>query len=596
MFPVGQSAALLSASLLALVVFAGSCSTDMGGTMPAGDPVPAGTNVGPQGPPGPQGIQGPQGPPGPAGSDATVTAGDGVMVNAGEVSLDTAFVDGLYWKQGGNANTDPATKFLGTTDDQPMDLRVDNQRAARFEHVVNGAFDSINVMAGSPANAVEGAGTFGATIAGGGYLMNGQMHGNTVTAKGGTIGGGWDNEAGELGTVGGGSNNRASAFSGMVGGGHDNRATDLEAAVCGGADNQADGLAAFVGGGQMNYAGLGVGAVVAGGTSNESLTLCAVGGGTNNHATGIYSTIGGGSGNTAFSTASTVPGGFENRATGAYSFAAGYRARADDPGCFVWCDPGMTNGASSFTDNQFLAVTTGGVVLQRTDPLNGSNITESGAAVMIEKLNDFGEALWIWQRREQPDAIPVIKIHRNSNDTNNNNFMEGWDWSGPGLMQTLVRKWHINKNGTFVAGGDFAESLPAVGGLKEYQPGDVVVLSATAAGSVEKCSQSVDSRVAGVYSTRPGLLGADKGGKIRVDKNDIPVAIVGVVPTNVTCENGPIYPGDLLVTSSTPGHAMRAKPALIDGVEVYPTGALLGKAMEPLEKGRGLIRVLVSLR
>lgn len=49
-------------------------------------------------------------------------------------------------------------------------------------------------------------------------------------------------------------------------------------------------------------------------------------------------------------------------------------------------------------------------------------------------------------------------------------------------------------------------------------------------------------------------------------------------------------PGDLLTTSGTPGHAMKAaNPA-------QAQGAILGKAMTPLEEGCGLVLVLVSLQ
>lgn len=106
-----------------------------------------------------------------------------------------------------------------------------------------------------------------------------------------------------------------------------------------------------------------------------------------------------------------------------------------------------------------------------------------------------------------------------------------------------------------------------------------------------------DTRVAGVYSTRPGLLGADKGeGDIRVDKHEVPVAIIGIVPTKVCDEGGPIRPVDLLVTASSPGHSMKAVPQEIQGTVMHPTGAILGKAMKPLRKGRGMIRVLVTLK
>jgi hypothetical protein len=76
----------------------------------------------------------------------------------------------------------------------------------------------------------------------------------------------------------------------------------------------------------------------------------------------------------------------------------------------------------------------------------------------------------------------------------------------------------------------------------------------------------------------------------------VPVAIVGIVPTKVTAANGPIDVGDLLVTSSTPGYAMKASPNMVGGVAIYPTGTVLGKAMEPLAQGTGVIKVLVSLR
>jgi hypothetical protein len=73
------------------------------------------------------------------------------------------------------------------------------------------------------------------------------------------------------------------------------------------------------------------------------------------------------------------------------------------------------------------------------------------------------------------------------------------------------------------------------------------------------------------------------------------VALIGVVPVKVTAEaeSGAVHPGDLLTTSATPGHAMRAEPHIVEGVAIYPTGTILGKALEPLEYGIGVIRALV---
>lgn len=75
-----------------------------------------------------------------------------------------------------------------------------------------------------------------------------------------------------------------------------------------------------------------------------------------------------------------------------------------------------------------------------------------------------------------------------------------------------------------------------------------------------------------------------------VPKNEVPLAVVGIVPCKVTAENGSIVPGDLLVTSSTPGHAMKGTD------RGRMLGAVVGKALEPLLQGAGVIQVLVTLQ
>jgi hypothetical protein len=172
------------------------------------------------------------------------------------------------------------------------------------------------------------------------------------------------------------------------------------------------------------------------------------------------------------------------------------------------------------------------------------------------------------------------------------NLVEGFS----GTTGGGTRKFHIDNGGTYTAGSDFAEALPASGDRASYEPGDVVVISTKAPGKIEKSSQPYDPRVAGIYSTRPGMLGADKNGTSRVDQDDVPVAIVGIVPTKVSAMNGPVGVGDLLTTSSVPGYAMKASPILVRGVKVYRTGTIVGKALEPLKQGTGVIKVLVTLR
>jgi len=129
---------------------------------------------------------------------------------------------------------------------------------------------------------------------------------------------------------------------------------------------------------------------------------------------------------------------------------------------------------------------------------------------------------------------------------------------------------------------DFAEMLPAVPGL---EPGDVLVVGAD--GKLARSTQAYQPTVVGVYSTRPGFVGGQPvEGEL---EGHIPLAVVGVVPVKASAENGPICPGDLLVASATPGHAMKAGPN-------PPQGTVIGKALEGLEEGTGVIQMLVVLQ
>jgi hypothetical protein len=72
--------------------------------------------------------------------------------------------------------------------------------------------------------------------------------------------------------------------------------------------------------------------------------------------------------------------------------------------------------------------------------------------------------------------------------------------------------------------------------------------------------------------------------------DEVPMAMMGIVPTNVTAENGAIHPGDLLVTSSTLGYAMKGTD------RNRMLGAVIGKALGGLDSGKGVIEVVVTLQ
>lgn len=60
--------------------------------------------------------------------------------------------------------------------------------------------------------------------------------------------------------------------------------------------------------------------------------------------------------------------------------------------------------------------------------------------------------------------------------------------------------------GTQVGGADFAESMPVSGDSKLYEPGDVLVIDSRTTRTLDKSRNAYATNVAGVYSTRPGVL------------------------------------------------------------------------------------------
>ena len=142
-------------------------------------------------------------------------------------------------------------------------------------------------------------------------------------------------------------------------------------------------------------------------------------------------------------------------------------------------------------------------------------------------------------------------------------------------------------NGT-LGGGDYAESVDISGNPRGYEPGDVLVIDSKTEGKFLKSVEPYSTNVMGIYSTKPGLTGRRQA--TAKSLHEVPMAMMGIVPTKVSAENGPIHPGDLLVTSSTPGYAMKGtdRSRLV--------GALIGKALGSLDSGKGVIEVGITLQ
>jgi hypothetical protein len=140
------------------------------------------------------------------------------------------------------------------------------------------------------------------------------------------------------------------------------------------------------------------------------------------------------------------------------------------------------------------------------------------------------------------------------------------------------------------SGADFAESMEVTGDRSRYAAGDLLVIDTTVTRHLALAKKPYSTLVAGIYSTKPGMLGSTRKIGEPSGADEIPLAVVGIVPCKVTAENGPIQIGDLLVTSSTQGHAMKGTD------RNRMLGAVVGKALEPLPQGTGVIQVLVTLQ
>lgn len=156
-----------------------------------------------------------------------------------------------------------------------------------------------------------------------------------------------------------------------------------------------------------------------------------------------------------------------------------------------------------------------------------------------------------------------------------------------GVTADLNVNGNVNVMGDVnLVGADVAEQFNVVGEWPA-NPGSVVVLAGM--DEVRVSDIAYDRRVAGVVSGagsyRPALVLDHQEGIRRQ-----PLALTGKVWCRVDADCGPVELGDLLTTSPTPGHAMRAA----DPARAF--GAVIGKALGRLRSGRALVPVLVALQ
>jgi hypothetical protein len=225
----------------------------------------------------------------------------------------------------------------------------------------------------------------------------------------------------------------------------------------------------------------------------------------------------------------------------------------------------------------------------------GENTGTSGTGVYGLALATTGQATAIYSETESTDGNASLF---------NNNGVDGFGnpcsllstcnvivgQANAGTVFRVGGDGHVHATSYDVGGADFAESMFAVGGRSQYQPGDLMAIDRTGKRSLTLTSEPYSTSVAGIYSTKPGVLASPYPVDDPRVNAEVPLAVVGIVPCKVTAENGAIQAGDLLVASSTPGHAMRGTD------RSRMLGAVVGKALEPLSQEKGTIQVLVIMQ
>jgi hypothetical protein len=139
-----------------------------------------------------------------------------------------------------------------------------------------------------------------------------------------------------------------------------------------------------------------------------------------------------------------------------------------------------------------------------------------------------------------------------------------------------------------ITGADLAEKFPA---SEKLEPGMVVAIDKANPGQLCLARGAYNRCVAGVVSGANNFSVGAVLGNLPGHEDAPAIALSGRVYVQCDASAGAIEPGDMLTTSDTPGHAMKAADA------TRLTGSIIGKAMSPLAAGqRGMVLVLVNLQ
>ena len=246
-------------------------------------------------------------------------------------------------------------------------------------------------------------------------------------------------------------------------------------------------------------------------------------------------------------------------------------------------------------NKNFVINTTGRVGIGTTAPAQtldvagGLKVSRRGDGAILLELSS--ERSWAFRQRGT-DAGTALEL-ASIGGGGNKNFLISTD-GRVGIGTTAPsHKLHVEGSirvteDVILDGADCAEEFD-VDPSSRLEPGTVMIIGPER--RLQHCQRQYDTRVAGIVSgagdRRPGIVLGRRHGPAGRDR--LPVALTGTAQCYVDASVSPIEVGDLLTTSAHPGRAMRAT----DPSRSF--GAVLGKALESLRSGLGMIPVLVTL-
>lgn len=220
--------------------------------------------------------------------------------------------------------------------------------------------------------------------------------------------------------------------------------------------------------------------------------------------------------------------------------------------------------------------------------ITGINASDDGVGVVGRVTTTTGGAQGIFGETNSPNGIVALLRSK----TPGGNILIGQvgvDAAAIDVFRVDTTGEGFFNGGTQVGGADFAESIAVASEKVKQESGDLLMVDTHGVRQLRLADTPYSTLVAGIYSTKPGVLARPQS-LAGSAKDQVPLAIVGIVPCKVSAENGPILPGDLLVSSATAGYAMKGTD------RSRMLGAVVGKALEPLQQGKGVIQVLVTLQ